>query len=126
MEDLIKRLEEATEGSASLDLDIAILLGLKKPVYSIDDKYAEYAATALPYTTSLDAALQLVPEWWEWQVSNRAPKSHAGRAYIHNKESHFVGMGASPNPALKQFEVTAATPALALCIAALKARATTA
>jgi hypothetical protein len=71
---------------------------------------------------SLDDVLAMVPEGWQWTGSNRAPKPHAGRAYIHNRELHFTGLGAAPNPAYRGFEATAATPALALCIVILQAK----
>lgn len=108
MNDLIKRLEEATEGSEQLDLDIAIALGLKKPVYSLDDSYAEYASKSPPFTTSLDAALTLVPEGSEVEL-------HFGGG----AELAFADVNLSvPGVA----DGCGRSPALALCIAALKAR----
>lgn len=75
------------------------------------------------YTASLDAALLLVPEGWQWLVSNRAPLPHTGRAYIHNKQLMcVVGGGLQRNPDYVGHEFTAATPAIALTIAALEAR----
>lgn len=99
-EDLIKRLERATEGSAHLDLEIAIALGIKKPVYSLDDSYAEYAAKTAPYTTSLDAALTLVPDRSYWRLNS------LNEAFCTPCDDIAHGC----------------TPALTLCIAALKAR----
>lgn len=69
-----------------------------------------------------DAALTLVTKGWTWQVSNRAPKPHAGRAYIHNGELINVGGGMTPNPKYRGAETTAATPAIALVITALRTR----
>lgn len=70
----------------------------------------------------LDAAMALVPDGWGWMAGHRE-FPHA-RAYVENRELAFVGLGgARRNPARKWFEVTAATPALALAAAALKARA---
>ena len=71
---------------------------------------------------SLDAAVALVPEGWIWLSSNRAPKPHAGRAYISNGEMISISGGMTPNPRYRGQEVTAPTPALALVIAALRAR----
>jgi len=72
----------------------------------------------------MNAALSLVPEGMEWQVSNRAPKHHAGRAYIHNREMISIGIGGTMrNPRYRGYECTAATPELATVAAALKARA---
>lgn len=75
------------------------------------------------YTFEIGAALLLVPIGIEWLVSNRAPKPHAGRAYLNNRQLHFTGAGTRPNPKYRGDEVTAATPALALCAAALRIRA---
>jgi hypothetical protein len=75
------------------------------------------------YTFEIDRALLLVPGGWQWQVSNRAPKPRQGRAYINNKELLFAGIGGQkPNPKYRGDETTAATPALALCAAALRVR----
>jgi hypothetical protein len=95
MQELIKRLEEATEGSAGLDHEIADAVGFPM------------LARAIPYyTTSLDAALTLVPEGAIWTIS--CGDGEPGFAFIDTGgriEEH-----------------DAATPALALCIAALRAR----
>jgi len=73
------------------------------------------------WTASLDAAMTLVPEGWNWMAGNRdQPKA---RAYVNNGELAFTGVAARRNPARQWFEVVAATPALALCSAALRARA---
>lgn len=74
-----------------------------------------------PVTASLDAATQLVPEGWRWMAGQRE-FPHC-RAYVENGELAFAGAGMRRNPKRKWFEVTAATPALALCAAALRARA---
>lgn len=79
------------------------------------------------YTTSLEAALTLVPKDWQWMVENRAPPPQKGRAYINNGELHFQGIalggpgGPAPNKKYRGFETTAVTPALALCIVCLQA-----
>lgn len=76
------------------------------------------------YTSSIGAALTLVPDGWEWQVSNRAPKPHAGRAYLNNSTLIYSGVGGNTrNPKHKSAEVTHFTPALAICLAAVRARA---
>lgn len=61
MTDLIKRLEEATEGSRELDVEVA------KSIKFFDGTRASYTLNVnlIPhYTTSIDAALTLVPEGW--------------------------------------------------------------
>lgn len=104
MTDLIERLEAATEGSRELDEEIAqaIFPKLKRRHASwyIDDVRTNIE----PFSTSLDAALTLVPEGLMWDVESRG--------------AAFVG---DPKMPSRMFEM-AATPALALCIAALKAR----
>lgn len=137
MDDLIKKLESAECGSRELDGKIYRRVELSKGhLYretpegwqtnlhgtALNPVWSDSLASAPHYTTSLDAALTLVPEGWGWQVSDRAPNPHAGRAYLHNRELHFVGVFDRPNPRFECSEETAATPALALCIAALKAR----
>ena len=90
---LMQELERATEGARDLDLAIEIqVFGRSRNVMP------------LYYTTSLDAALTLVSEGWEWQLSFEDDKG-------------ICRMG---DPLLL-IEPEAATPALALCIAALKA-----
>lgn len=82
--------------------------------------------TELPrYTASIDAALTLVPNGWTWLSSNRAPAPKTGRAYLYNNELHFTGIADRPNPAFRGVELTAATPALALAAAGLRAQAAT-
>ena len=90
---LVAELEKATEGSR--EFDAAIYIKLQAPLGLIPH-----------YTTSLDAALTLVPEGMAWTILSGA--LHAA----------CVGDASTGNPVTK-----AATPALALCIAALKARA---
>lgn len=70
------------------------------------------------YTASVDAALTLVPEGWHWSAGNRTHDSTGetiGEPYGH----------ISPNglhDSTKVFTERAPTPAIALTIAALKAR----
>lgn len=100
---LIAELERAEGGSPRLNAEIEwALTGLQPP-----DRHK-----VRPYTTSLDAALSLVPEGCSWTVdvvqASDGPNSQAvigGRG--QDKPS---GLGIGP------------TPALALCIAALRAR----
>lgn len=122
--DLIERLEAATGSSRELDREIAEVCGIK---WSSDEEGQFGGYGLMPrrvwFTQSIDAAIQLVPDGWQWMVSNRAPEPKTGRAYIHNRELIFAGIGGMrPNPKHKAAETTAATPAIALCIAALHAR----
>lgn len=72
---------------------------------------------APPYTRSIDAALTLVPEGWQWTVSGRGtlPKTLSNQATLQRGEKPYYDS--------EEVDVSAATPTLALCIAALKARA---
>ena len=133
---LIEELEQASEGSR--DLDIAIRFETIGDVarcnydefswcsdedcecpgcgkwLGMHDKRGSYPARwqddkRLPhYTTNLQDALELVPEGWNWHLI-----------------TEFDGINAAvwpPGNAEDFPEITAPTPALALCIAALKAR----
>lgn len=75
-----------------------------------DDPYAE----DLPrYTASLDAAMTLLDESWFFHVSRFSPESGSrGQAHVYPNR----GLG-------DDYESEAATPALSLCAAALRARA---
>lgn len=126
--DIIGRLEKATGPDRELDreikIDVASIMfaagATKSDVVSCVG--GDLFDDPRPYTTSIDAALTLVPEGWRWWISDRAPAPHKGRAYLNNGEMPFTGMAARPNPNFKAAEVTAPTPSLALCIASLKAR----
>jgi hypothetical protein len=142
--DLVARLEKASGPDRELDADIAIavfatvnteddLVYARKRSpgndathpghYFIKSRSGAQAHSAPHYTASVDAALTLVPEGWRFDISNRAPTPHAGRAYIHNGELIYAGVGGTRNPRYQAFENTAASPAIAICIAALRARA---
>ena len=104
MKDLIERLEKATEGSAELDDAIDVALGKIKPGY-------EAEAFADNFTTSLDAALTLVPDGANchgYELTPLGVEAHVSRNNVAS--GHWLKLG------------HAATPALALTIAALKAR----
>lgn len=114
---LIARLEAATEGSETLNEIIAVDLGY---VYLPGDGFTMYQASwmkdnekvALPdWTRSLDAALSLVPEGWIWDVTS------TGAAWVMTDQSAAERLGEDLH-----LMASGATPALALCIAALKAR----
>lgn len=93
--ELIQRLEKATGPDVELDHALGMLVGVGGD-----------------YTRSIDAALTLVPE--------PAVKSDGGRMVdIRLDERRNVGF-ATVN---YDFSAQGATPAIALCIAALKARA---
>ncbi len=109
MKTLIAELERAAEGSRELDGEIALSLGWVK-------HHAGWAHWTTPeglenrhvpfFSDSLDAALTLVPEGAYWAV----------RVSI----SKFAGVVTPLGYVVK--DCVANTPALALCIASLKAR----
>lgn len=110
MESVIAKLGIATGPSREIDHEIAQIIGLVTPQNTVTVWPPEFSA-------SIDAALTLVPsDMTQWVASNRALFPHAGRGYIHNGELHMSGN-------YQGFEAIAATPAIALCIVALRARA---
>lgn len=107
LSDLIARLEAAKEGSADLDIEISELLH--------PDEVAEgETVSIIRYTRSLDAALTLVPEGWHWNAGYDPPS----RGRTGNYAQLFKD---DDNQAEEAW--FAGTVALALCIAALKAKA---
>lgn len=117
--DLIAELEASTDGSRELDNAVFLATHPDQGTTSEEDEYW-YAAhldedggpwTLLPfYTTSLDAALTLVPDGWGWTINHDAIA--AVYAPKIEGDDDLADWGSAPN----------GTPALALCIASLKAR----
>lgn len=114
---LAHRIEAAEGADRALDGDIAEHLGLVPPWVSkrLNPRWATWSGgrdywDAPAYTASIDAALTLVPEGCEWIVE----------AYTSNGvKAEHVRASAWVSGAPRCF---AATPALALCAAALKTR----
>lgn len=110
---LIELLESATEGSRELDVEIVFALYPEsiyqpqcvgeEPIFWSEPYYKQECPA---FTTSIDAALTLVPDGRIWTLGTYADHSGYRAALDSQSES-----------------TKAATPALALCIAALKARA---
>ena len=106
---LIARLEQAARGSRELDDEIAELCAPTD-----DARMAAFEnGRDWPdlYTTSLDAALTLVPEGWRVEHIGQNWGMTRWDAELHTADDVPSGVTAE-----------APTPALALCIAALKAR----
>jgi hypothetical protein len=100
---LASSVDGATAGSEYLDYSIQRVFGLRKPIPA--------------YTSSLDAAVMLIPESW----------SIYRLAHSHNCRGKFSGWTAElyqANEAMIDAAVSAqaATAALAICAAALRAR----
>jgi hypothetical protein len=128
---LAERCEQAARPDKELDQDITKLLVPRnaEPVYrsrygwsfivSGSGKGFEWLQNQ-PYTASLDAAVTLVPvelprnlrpgKWW-WMLETWPDEC---RASVHYENG---------DPAILEESAKAATPALALCAAALRARA---
>lgn len=110
IEDLIKELEEADFGSKDLDLKVA---KVNNP--NLTDLPDYLAIWPSAYTTSVDAALSLVPGGWHWGVASIDENdifSGGFQAYVTPSMTHFEGYQRGE----------AKTAPLAICIAALKAR----
>ena len=121
MKSLIAKLEKAPEGSRELDRSIHEWLMDPEQVAPFSSRW-----DAIPhYTTSLDAARTLVPE--EWMVASisefiRSGGKGSGVMLIRTADAEKeLAEIANPWDALHRTE--AATPALALTAASLKARA---
>ncbi len=133
-EQLIQALESATEGSRELDAFIHALVvnppvmvdggswrgdipATYEPMTSVLGRVngadlAEF--TGCPrYTTSLDAAMTLVPEGWSWKLIHET-----------GDDSYLVVIRNAPTLAhvAPAFVVGGATAALALCSAFIRAR----
>jgi hypothetical protein len=134
IDDLIRRLEAAAEGSEELDaLVIAHLVGGSIEQSKINGRWCLYVGvdgrgrprsweprTPLEQelyraeihgrgpTRSLDGALTLVPEGYAWDVESDGSVSVWRHSYGEHRSAE---------------DAMAATPALAVCIAALRARA---
>ncbi len=110
MKDIIAELEKAEAGSRELDRIIFELVKGRKRHISTFEQYE--SSEILPrYTVSIDAALILVPEGHEWETGSNL-ENQKGWAKVGDNVW---------DECFEDIVVIAATPALALCIAALKA-----
>ena len=119
---LAERCEKACEGSRELDAAIyetAIGLGMYESIYdrSGDLCIRDYPGEPGPeyrrlprYSTSLDAAMTLVPTGHDWSL-------------FFDNGSALAGCMPSSEDGCDLTDVPGATPALALCAAALRAQA---
>lgn len=108
MKKLIEKLEKATSPDGGLDVMIAEAIGLNTWHGTTGGH-----ASALPYTSSLDAAMTLVPDddhHWKCGYSRYVRHNAEVADLMHPDKGIFVGECDSSR-------------AIALCIAALKARA---
>ena len=106
IEELIAALERAEKHNWMLEGEIVDVLGLQKPE---DVPHYQWPPR---YTFSIDAALSLVPEGWHATINARP-------------DWPTVELNEFPLPCRSVKLLHARTTAIALCIAALKARAAT-
>lgn len=108
--------EEASGADRELDLDIAFALQVEGSGYTDrhneDGTFTKINIVAPRYTASLDAALSLVPEGLDFAVGHGIETEHGGSSVDYA----WCGEGKGPL-------IFAATPAVALTAAALRARA---
>lgn len=119
LDNLISQLEAATGPSRELDAEVANAAGAEagfigklgwRMRFATWMSWSDHRWCALPrYTASIDAAITLVPEGAVWTVLT--DYGDLCRARIFNAEPEL------------HVEEDGATPALALCIACLRARA---
>ena len=108
LRELIEQLESAESGSRELDAAIQRAMGPDFPLHFSG------VGVCNAFTTSLDAALTLVPEGWSWSLGEmRGIGKFRGWLNDHNTPDGL---------AVRHIDADATTPALALCIAALRAR----
>lgn len=120
---LISRLESAPEGNRELDAEIALRCFPESYTRKTPDSDTRngwvtgvlngkpFASVEAPrYTTSLDAAMSLVPEGFVWQAMTDYGGYHQAAVSRHN------------GPFWTDTSTIAATAPLALCAASLKAR----
>jgi hypothetical protein len=102
---LIERLEAATGPDAQIDDTIQWLCVPQK----------DHTINAPRFTKSIDAALTLVPEGYGWSISDYRNNQAGLCAFVHPPD---------PKRDLFRSNETRSTPAIALCIASLRARLT--
>lgn len=126
--ELIARLESATEGSRGIDTEIhcfihgwrLIEVDARSGAFAWEHKAQEFVSGPLGapyYTTSVDAALTLVPKGWTTaRICENDDKSWA----VELREGYLTSYTRVVFGGKNHHD---RTPALALCIASLRARA---
>jgi hypothetical protein len=108
---LAERCEQASGPDREINKDILLALGYSwrgMNYWHSDDNRAWEGS--ISFTASLDAALKLVPDGWRWAVST-------------TNDDPPCAFGHPPDKSFWIEDTPAATPALALCAFALRARA---
>jgi len=96
-------------------------LGWTSDATNVYDPAGERRSGIPSYTLSVDDAEKLVPSGWGWLISKPNAKALASGLL----KEHTPVMGEVQYGCDHRYAVAAATPALALCAAALRARAAT-
>lgn len=117
--EIISKLEKATGPSRYLDAEIAAAVGLDTGMFIWDGQRnfvgVQNNITVPHYTSSIDSALMLVPEGKYWEVAFGLPTPtiktrYWGQVY-GDEDAYDLAHPICPG----------ATPAIALCVASLKA-----
>lgn len=138
---LIERLEKAEAGSRELDAEIAATLRMPPPdapawIVDWDGPYVAHTRagrvavqhtngetgvywSAPAFTTSIDAALTLLPEGWDFSVDSG---SDGYSATVWKRGNYYDGGTGEWRTDEISMVNRCQGPALALCIAALRAR----
>lgn len=120
IEEFISQLEKATGPDRALADEVLIACGWVADSNDEGEVTAWYDPNGIQHgpldlpdpTGSIDAALTLVPEWHKWSVACGKRVQYVARV-APTKSNHGCSDGECDS-----------TPAIALCIAALRARAT--
>lgn len=128
MDKLIERLERATGSDRSLDADIYRL-----DYFPVDKSYMDaFRASAPHYTSSVDAAVTLIPKGWAWKCGTCCISDDAWCVPDYNSPLHGERLrkelgspvhGGIFDTGIDIDQRPPGRVAIALCIAALKARA---
>jgi hypothetical protein len=129
LDELIARLEAASEGttelSAEIERDVAGRRVHQWPfwfrVTSFDGHENSAVVPVTPYTTSLDAAATLVPEGWDWGVSVNH-RDHLDRPLVYAMCGDVRDGISSAEKGHCRIEAATTSAPIALCIVALGAR----
>jgi hypothetical protein len=117
---LAEQAEAAAGPDMALDAEIALVTGwerMPEKLHAWKSPDGIYDRCLISFTESLDAAMTLIPPDAFKKVAVGSGTKRAFAQLIHHPGGPFGGI---KRPSIY---VTAATPALALCAAALKARA---
>jgi len=116
MNELIKRLQALTAPCREVQADIHCLVDgwerrwnekLEITLFWKGGRWISYGSIP-PYLSSIDSAMTLVPEGWDWQLQS-------------SDTGDFLSCFWSDKLGINDIYERGVTPAIALCIAALKA-----